>query len=204
MNNEIKINPTSNVTATMTTITLSETPKTKMQFKPMQVDNKNDSQKRIKGKLIFMKENSKNTKFDLKKLSRRDIKYNEYVELQLNTEETYKLAKGLYEYFSITAGKSTPFEPQTYIKKSDNINQIQQNLEGASIKDVIPALIKLSSNDFKNIETSTNIAGLKKACEIIENNIEVNCNESFWQKYFSDNAAILSQVFATPYVYFKE
>ena len=92
-------------TAELSDIVLSETERTKVVFEPTHVYTPHDMEKQLKGKLVFGKPTRIFAGHDLRRLTRRDIQSNEYVELSLDTEEVYRLAKGLRRYCSLTRGR---------------------------------------------------------------------------------------------------
>lgn len=199
---KIEITPTSSFTATMTPIILSETPRTQTLFEPIQVDNANEPKMRIKGKLVFKKINMTVDSFDTTKISKRDIGSNEYVELQLDSEETFNLAKGLYDYFVLTIGKKTPFEPQTYIKSSKQDEEQIQQLHQI-IQDSPNIITLLEQRDIDILSVALRIEELKNTKVLIENNLE-NSDEAFWQGIFSQNTWVITQIFSAPYLFFRE
>ncbi len=199
---KVEITPTSSVTADMSPIILSEGQRIQTLFEPMQVDNTKDPKKRIKGKLIFKRITKAINGFDVVKLSKRDISNNEYVELQLNCDETYNLAKGLYDYFALTMGKKTPFEPQTYIKSSKQDEEKIRQLHHI-IQETPNILSLLEQQDIDILSVGLRIKELKNTKALIEDNLE-NSDERFWQRVFSEHTWVISQIFSTPYLFFQE
>ena len=199
---QIKITPTSSVTADMSPIILSETIRTQTLFEPIQVDNEKEPKKRIKGKLVFKRIKKDIGSFDLKKISKRDIGSNEYVELQFDSDETYNLAKGLYEYFVLTIGRKTPFKPQTYIKSNTQEEEQIQHLHQI-IQDTPNILSLLEQSDIDILSVTLRVKELKNTKTLIEKNLGNN-DEGFWQSIFSEHTWVISQIFSMPYLFFRE
>ena len=151
---------------------------------------------------MFKKITKDTGSFDSTKISKRDIGSNEYVELQLDSEETYNLAKGLYDYFVITVGKKTPFEPQTYIISSKQEEEQLQQFQRI-IRETPNILSLLDQQDIDILSVSLRIKELRSTKALIEKNLD-NGDEGFWQSIFSEHTWIISQIFSTPYLFFRE
>ena len=195
---KIEIVPTSYVTASMTPIKLSSSEHIETVFEAIQVDNHNNPKRKIKGSLVYKRFTKGNAKGSLVKITRRNIGSNEYVELSLDTEETYNLAKGLVDYFRLTYGKNTPLTTQTYVKE-DEKGQIFRKILNEN-----PELVAvLEKNELDLLNLALRVEGLKKTKAQIAENLGNN-EEKFWQKLFTENTWILSQLFSAPYLFFQE
>ena len=199
MKDKIIVKPLSRVTAQVTPIVLSETPKTQMLFLPEQVDNHKEPTKNINGKFVFKKKKTATDDFDdLTKISKRDIQFGEYVEIQLDTTETFNLAKGLIDRFRILHGKLTPLTKEEYQKIDEEISFIRGIIEDNPKLTQILAKIDLTS-----LNTALNIENLKRIKKEIKANLD-NSDEAFWQRQFESNSWVLSQLFSAPFVLFKQ
>lgn len=196
MEEKFKLIPTSSKTANIEpAIILSEKNSRQTTFVAMQVDNSSDSQKNINGKLIYMNKSKDVDYFDITKLSKRDIKTNEYMELQLDTTETFNLAKGLVNIYRTLYGKLTPLKPTEYVKSDENIQIAKQLFEN---KPEIAEI--LSQINLENINITLNIENLKRVKNAISDNLDNDKEVSFWQELFKNNSWVLSQLFSAPYV----
>ena len=201
MTQEIKIKSTSKNTADMSEIKLKKTTHTETLFKPIQVNNVHDIKKSIKGKLIFNKDTS-TTKKNSIPLSKKDIKGGEYVEFELNTEETYNLAKGLFERFKIANSTEIPFGTTTYVESNDTITMLKELVNNDA--DLINKLSKLDSDELNLIDIAIKIRHLNEILNLININLENSKkNEEFWQNLFIENSWILPQIFSIPLYIFK-
>ena len=198
--NEIRITPESYYTSQITPIVLSEKTRVQTIFECQQVDNFNDLNKNIKGKLIIKKKNKDISSFEEEgKFSRKDISSNELIEIALDTEETYNLAKGLVAYYRLLSGKKTnPFSEITYVEKDDRIEHLK-NLLGNE-EDLLEAFSQI---DLSSINTALNIENLKRTKKEIEDNMENEHEASFWQGFFEKNAWVLAQLFHAPVMIFE-
>lgn len=187
--------PTSMHTAQLSEIVLSETERTKTVFEPLHVDNPKDKTKQLKGKFIFYKPTVA-THNDLSKLSKRDIKSNEYIELSFNTEEIYNLYQGLRNCFLITSNRYSPVKKTRYISTVSDSSVIRVLREKPQIVQA------LAQQDMDVLSAVMHIAELQKVKTKIEQNIE-NSDEQFWQDLFREHSWVLSQLFALPYMLFQ-
>lgn len=164
MEEKIIVTPVSRVTAEVTPIVLSETPKTQMLFLPAQVDNHKEPTRNINGKFVFKKKKTVIDDFDdLTKISKKDIQFGEYVEIQLDTTETFNLAKGLIDRFRILHGKLTPLTKEEYQKIDEEISFITGIVEdNPKLKHILAKI------DLTSLNTALNIENLKRIKREIE------------------------------------
>ena len=191
----VESTPTSFHTAQMSEIVLSKTERTKTVFEPLHVDNPNDGTKQLKGKLVFYKPTVA-TKDDFSKLSKRDIKSNEYIELQFNTEETYNLYTGLKSLYQITNNRYSPVTATRYVRIPSDAEIIKALREKPQI------VRSLAQQDMDVLNAAMHVSELQKVKVLIEQNIE-NGSEQFWQDLFKEHSWVLSQLFALPYMLFQ-
>ena len=192
-NSSIHSSPTSFHTAELSDIVLSETPRTKTVFAPVHVDNPNDMEKQLKGSIIFQKPKQDSGEV---RITRRDIHSGEYVELSLDTGETYNLANGLAQYLSITKNRMTALSDVTYVPKipDDKIANILRSR---------PKIVELlDSEDFAVLDAIMRVREIKELIDGIRENLENN-SEEYWQSLFEKRPWIISQVFALPYMVFE-
>lgn len=198
--NSIKLTPESYRTSKISPLVLSETPRVQVTFDAKQVDNLSDLKKNIKGKLVIKKKNKDIDSFSAEeKFGRKDISSKEYVEISLDTEETYNLAKGLFTYYRLLGGKTTnPFSEVTYVQKDERVEHLKELL--ANEEDLLEAFSQI---DIKAINSAINIENLRRAKIQMIDNMGNDHEIEFWQKFFENNAWILSQLFHTPLVFFR-
>ena len=196
---EIKATPESYVTSKLSPIILSESQHVQISFEGKQVDNHADRKRNIKGKLIIRKKAKKDSFSDQTKFSKKDISIHDFVEIDLDTSETYELGKGLYQYFRLFSGKLTnPYEEVTYVQKDDRIERIK-----ALMEDHDNLLQVLSQIDTSTLNAALNIENLKRIQRVMQENLDNDQEVAFWQPFFEDNAWILSQLFHAPVMFFQ-
>lgn len=196
---EIKAIPESYFTSTLTPIILSESQHVQLSFIGKQVDNRENKQKNIKGKLVIKKK-AKNEAFSSEqKFSRKDIHNQELVEIDLDTSETYALGKGLYDYYRLFSGKLTnPYNEITFVEKDAQIERLKILLENNDrLIEVLPQI------DTQTLNVATNIENLKRIYSTMQQNMANDKEAEFWQPFFEQNAWILSQLFHAPVMFFQ-
>ena len=192
--------PESYRTSDLTPIILSETEHVQISFCGKQVDNHSNMKKNIKGKLVVKKKNKDINSFDnIEKFSKKDLKSSQYVEIALNTSETYELGKGLMNYFQLFSGKRTnPYEEIQYVKKDKKIDILKQILEK---DDNLLNLIK--DIDTESLNAALNIKNLHTIRQTMADNINNDGENAFWQPFFEKNAWVLSQLFHAPVMFYE-
>lgn len=202
MSSEKKITatPASYYTSCLTPIVLEEGKHVQVSFEGMQVDNRGNLKKNIRGKLIIKKKNKNISSFnDTEKFSRKNIASNELVEIDLNTDATYELGKGLFEYYRLFSGKLTnPYSEVTYVEKDEQFERVKQVLENdQSLAEII------SQIDIKTLNAALNIENLRRVRDAMQANMKNDKERDFWQPFFEQNAWILSQLFHAPVMFFS-
>ena len=200
MSDEIKLTPESYRTSQISPLILSESPRVQVSFEAKQVDNLHDLKKNIKGKLVIKKKNKDISSFsDTEKFSKKDISAKELIEIALDTDETYNLAKGLFTYYRLLGGKTTnPFFETTYVPKDDRVERLKALL--ANEDDLLEAFSQI---DIGSINTAINIENLRRVKKQMAENMQNDHEASFWQGFFEKNAWILAQLFHSPVMFFQ-
>lgn len=196
---EIKAVPDSYYTSKLTPIVLSEGQHVQISFEGKQVDNHADRKKNIKGKLVIKKKAKSEDYSDEEKFSKKDIKLHNYVEIELDTKETFELGKGIYNYYRLFSGKLTnPYEEVAFVEKDEQFEKIKSLFEGKEqIADI------LSKIDIQTLNSAINIENLKRVRNSMQKNMDNDGETEFWQPFFENNAWILSQMFHAPVMFFK-
>lgn len=159
-----------------------------------------DIKKNIKGKIVIKKVGKNGDDFsDETRFSKKDIRAHDWVEIELDTTETYELGKGLYNYYRLFSGKCTnPYSEVAYIEKNEQIEKIKKVLEGDE------ELAKLISQiDVTKLNAALNLENLKRASVYIQTNMDNDHETEFWQPFFEKNAWVLSQLFHAPVMFFE-
>lgn len=197
---EVIVTPESYKTSIVTPIKLSQTDRTETTFAIKQVDNHGNLKKNLKGTLIIKKTVKDGPSFgEPEKFSRRSIKSSEMVEIAFDTEETYALGKGLFDYYRLLSGKTTnPYEEITYVEKDERIERIRHLLE--SKEDLYAAMAQI---DLSALNVALNIENLRRVKEEMASNMDNDGETAFWQQFFAKNAWILAQLFHAPVMFFE-
>ena len=233
----IELRSTSFSTADASPIVLCQSDLIRLKFIPQMVENEKDSVKAISGKLIYEKKKKADILFPSEteegdKLSRRSIKTGDWMEISLNTSETYNLFQGLKQLYGLaeTIG-SIPMGTATYTRDDrryrDFLSILQNDPDAAkmigspknyelvkillqlitssdSLESLKNNLSSLNENSIKNLSESINTEQLIRAKQIIFDNLN-NDNEEFWQSnILAKHQWILGQIFSAPCTIYQE
>lgn len=194
---EIKLS--SSVTAEISPIILKSGEKIEMEFCPKLVENYQDPEKNIRGKLVVKRFTKNNKNAPIEKFTRKDIHSNEYVEISLDTEETFNLSKGLEDLYENLKAIEIPRRSIRYIKKTKEI-EIIRGLLGDE-----PRLVRILQNiDLSSLNTAISMQNLMNIKKEIEQHLNDSREKGYWQPLFKAHTWILSQLFSAPYVFFGE
>lgn len=228
---DIDLRPTSLNTAAASPISLNKTEIIQTKFVPTLVKNHKEPSMCVSGKLVYEKKRKVEGEFPTEKLSRQSIKVGEFMEISLDTGETYALYQGLKELYALfeVIGQ-TPKGSSTYAKVDRSVKQFlriiqndpstarmlgqPENLELAkiilrlitqaeSLKSLKITLKELEESNVTTLSNAISIERLERILKILEDNID-NRDEDFWQTIFAENQWILSQIFSCPYTIFEE
>ena len=127
---------TSSKTASASSVVLNQTDLLRFKFIPTLVDNGKEPQKSVAGKLLFEKKRKKEAQFpsDIgntqEKVSRGSVKVGDWMELQLDTSETYALYTGLrqlYELYETMGG--IPYGKTTFTRVDSSYREFLSILQ---------------------------------------------------------------------------
>ena len=229
---------TSAKTASTSPVILNKTNFIRFRFIPTLVDNEKEPQKSVAGKLLFEKKKKNESQFpsDIgnaeEKVSRGSVKVGDWMELQLDTSETYALYTGLkqlYELYENMGG--IPYGKATYTRIDSRYKEFlsilqndpsaarmiaqEENYELVKIllrlitqsdshESLKKSLSELQDNNLQHLTSSLNIEKLQRVATIMGDNLN-NDNEEFWQTtVFKENQWVLAQIFASPCTIFAD
>ncbi len=228
---EIMVRSTSNSTSDVSPIILKCTEQLKFSFNPVLVDNPNNPEHSVSGKLVLEKKRKKDDTYPSEKTSRRSIKVGDFLELQMKTSETFNLYQGLKLLYELKSNiGETAYGTGTYtkidasfiafkelIENDPSTSRLLSNPENYELVKILLQLItnseshqslreglqSLNPDNINNLSTAINTERLKRSALEISDNLN-NSSEEFWQTLFSQNQWILSQIFSLPYTIFGE
>ena len=200
MDKKIKMKSTSPFSAVGDDLVLRKTETTRLIFRPMIVDNKNDPEASVKGQFIFQKKKKLGAWKDYNIFPLSKLKDGEWVKLELKSVEIKKLLDYLPVLKKLFKKHGIPFGESHFHITDQNIKSVILQLSKLSNKNlVIQELDKLNFDDFKNLSKNLSLAlQLRKRKEAInqfEANLEANFNESLWQNWFKENSWVLGTEF---------
>lgn len=230
----IDIMSTSSVTADTTPIQLSVSDYTRIRFLPKLVQNPNEAKKSVCGKLCYEKKPKNESYFPCdtvppplsSKVSRRSCKVGDWMEIELDTSETYELYLGLkklYELYEDMGGIPYGYATYTRIDSSfkDFLSIIQNDPSAARLignednyelvkillrlitqaeshESLKKSLSELQNDNLQQLTSSLSIERLQRVATLMQENLD-NDDEEFWQTtVFKENQWILAQIFSSP------
>ena len=236
--NTIDIMSTSSTTADASPISLKKSDITRLRFVPKVVANPNDSQKSVAGKIVFERKKKADTLFPsdnqrfFTRTTKRSIKTGDWLELRLDTSETFALFEGLgrlYGLYSQLGAVPSGFSTYTRVDSvfKDFLDIMQNDPQAAAMigeksnfelvkillekitntscfETLRESLSNLQNNNLNNLSVSLNIERLQRVAQLMTDNLNNN-SEEYWQtKIFKNNQWILAQIFSKPCTIFQD
>ena len=226
---EFTVQSTSKFTAECNEIPIRKTKNTRLVFKPLLIDNPKSKNAVIKGSFFFQKKGLKDEWVDLKDLSLSNLRSGEYVKLELKSEELLSFIKELVALYRLHIKEGIHFGETKYFKAHGSLSELSQineddlktffelnkkagvnvfsklinyaiNLDDSN--QLVERLEKLEVDSLQKLNSIIGLSNLKKVYELWLEQIS-NSDEEYWQKHFSDNSFLLSQIFAFPIIILK-
>ncbi len=236
--NAVDIVSTSSVTADASPIVLNQTDMLRFKFLPTLVSNESEPCKSVSGKLQYEKKRKKEDLFPTdsvdssNKVSRGTVKVGDWMEIKLDTTETYELYQGLKQLYALYDNMGEiPYGSATYARVDSSFRQflsiIQNDPSAArmigneenydlvktllrlitqtgSLDSLKKGLMELQDENLQHLTTSLNIEKLQRIAALMKENLD-NDNEEFWQTtVFKENQWVLAQIFACPCTIFAD
>jgi uncharacterized lipoprotein YehR (DUF1307 family) len=202
-----KIISTSKDTAELEDVVLRETNTTRLVFKTVLVNNKKDQQACVKGVFAYKRKRQNDNWEICKTLNLTDLKADEWVKIDLKSEEILKLFNHLSQCREIYKNYGIPFGEKRILLVDEVfdefIKSIRKKLNADEIKMLVNKLNSLDSSTIGQLNYVAGIANFKKLLEVWNLNKE-NDNEDFWQKLFRNNYWCISNLFTEPVMFFNE
>jgi hypothetical protein len=226
----VKTSSTSRNSAIGEDIVLRETQISRLVFKPEIVKNPNHEEAPVRGTFVFQRKSNLDSWEDHKELDFTKLKASEWMKLELKAQEVLTLVKNLQIYYAvydqhgIVSGQKEFavldleddsalqffLDNEAYIRKilnRDGGKALPAILKTIAHVDVSQSLLEhlrvLNPDELNNVMSLLNMTKLHKALNVWNNNAD-NGNEAFWQKFFSENPWVISQVFASPVVIMQD
>jgi hypothetical protein len=225
-----KITQTSHDSAVVEPIVLRPGEFTRMIFKPLIVNNKQDENKPVRGQVVWQKRGKSEADHDWADeahLRLSTMTAGSGIKLELSTDELFILTqavRGLYGVYwkhqkrlPRTGDEFDLAEYSKVAKTLDTVAGAAQLIEAAgrdgfvslmkwfvsheNSRQVIESLARLNIADLAEINALAGIGMLKQALEAWTVN-KGNADESFWHSTLTSYAFVFSQVFSTPVVMF--
>lgn len=202
---ELKIKSVASTASKVSDIPIKETTTTRLLFRPLIVDNRENADACVKGSLIYQKKDKNgNFKEDDKAFGFVNVKEGQYCQFDFKSEEilillnNFDMLKKLYKEKGIING-----ETSCIITDGNLIEIFKQLSEFKDKTKLSNALNTLQSIDLDNLSFMVSLSKIDKVLQDWEQN-KKNSTESYWQDKFKENSWVLSQIFACPYIYINE
>lgn len=236
-NTKIELRSSSSSTADASPIVLDQTNIYRIRFIPRVVDNDKDSDKSVSGKLIYEKKKKADDKFpsecpESEKISKRSVKTGDWMEISLDTKQTYNLFEGLNQIYQLSNNlNGIPWGTTTFaridsqykdylsilqndpnaakmLSTPENFDLVKILLDQISSSDSLDSLrtnlSSLNDTNINNLSESINCEQLIRVKNIIAENMDNN-NEETWQSdIFAKYQWVLGQIFSSPCTIYKD
>ena len=228
---ELKIESTSRFTAKISPIKLRETDRIQLVFEPEFVESSTESEMCLEGTLIYQKKSVNDELFPTETVTRGNIVNGQVIKLALKRSELTALYNALTTCFDIykqLGGVPNGFV--RFVKETNQISEVTKLIKSSpELIEILPSIINndialeflkhlannelninlqevlssLDKNEIDNIEQTVNIEKLLRIKLEIESNL-CNGDEEFWQKLFTDNQWIISELISVPITIFSK
>lgn len=226
---EFTVQSTSKYTAECDEIPIRKTKNTRLVFKPLLIDNPKNKNAVMKGSFFFQKKGLKDEWIDLKDLSLSNLRSEEYVKLELKSEELLSFIKDIVSLYKLHIKEGIHFGETKYFKAHGSLSELSQINEddlktffelnkkaGVNVfsklinyainlndsNQLVERLEKLEIDSLQKLNSIIGLSNLKKVFESWHEQKD-NSDEEYWQKLFSENSFLLSQIFAFPIIILK-
>ncbi|MDM5313367.1 Shedu immune nuclease family protein [Peribacillus frigoritolerans] len=227
---KISLNSTSKDSALGTDIILRENALTRLLFRPQLVNNQKNSDATVNGCFIFQKKKKNDDWEDFRDFNLTSLKAYEGIKLELKSDEMLKLMTEadayykIHKEYGIVQGWSmftkTDNQLQKVIKMFKEDSSLFENLldenkqelvrqtfewmaNTKNSEDIISRLLEVKENELDQLNNLIGITNIRKLLKVWHDNSDNN-DEEFWQRVFTENAWVLSQIFASPMLFFED
>lgn len=227
---DLKLTPTSDVTADAGDFVLRQTSTTRLIFRSLIVANPNDPEATVKGELVHQRKSPNDNWEDHNTLTLSELKADEWVKLRLKSGEVLRLFTHLNQLYELYSEEGIPRRTTRYVQVEshvaalleasdeeferffrtharDGIRVLHRLLSWLSKfgqpQHVIEKLETLDPATLEQFNAAVGVGALKQALDLWEEERR-NGAEDFWQRTFLDNWFILSQTFTFPVVLVRD
>lgn len=201
---EYKVRSTSRNSAVTEDIVLRESTTTKTIFRPVVVNNPHDKNSAVRGQLVFLKSSKGGEWVESKPVfNLTTLKQGECAKFDLHTDSISRLLEEALNLRELYQKYGIRFGTHRYVVTEANIASIIEQVSKFENKDaILDALRKLEEKDLQNLSSILGVSKIKRLIAIWHEN-ETNDEEDFWQTTFEDHPWVLSQIFASPYIFIQ-
>lgn len=169
------------MTADATPVVLSSTERFRFRFMPMLVDNQNNPEQSVRGKLLLERK-PKNEKYfptdsvaPCEKVTRGSAKNGDWVEIELHSEETYNLFMGLKKLYDLSGCMNgIPFGSARFAQIDSSFSSFLEVIQN----DPSAARMIGESQNFELIKTLLQLITQTSSHESLKNSLSSLANEN--------------------------
>jgi len=226
---KVSVTPTSRDSAIADDVVLRETSTSRLVFKPLIVNNSNDTNAAIHGAFVYQRKGRNDEWIDVKDLPLSALHKSEWIKLDVKSAELLKLFRALNELYCLYSQEGVPRQKTQFIKIESHLDalinadkdelarilEIERELglqmflrlldwftKAANREQLVGKLETLAANDLQSLNTLVGVGNLKTALTVWHQN-KNNPNEEFWQQTLARYSFVLSQVFSFPVIILK-
>jgi Domain of unknown function (DUF4263) len=231
MKYKVRLNSTSANSAEGDPVVLRETKTTRLVFCPTVVNNPNDPDASVRGRLIHQRRAAKTEDWtDIKAIPLSSLRADEAVKLELSSEMTSRLVDGLNAHyvahslhgielglheheidlfgvrdlFAFIRGDTAAAQA---LGTSDGVELVANIISSAARNELLEPLSRslesLGPEARSHLNAALRLSELRKALNLWEENKE-NPDEEFWQEELKQRSWILCQVFSQPMILVRD
>lgn len=192
----VRTESTSRSTANAQPIVLRQTDTRRLCFLPTLVDNPHSKEASIRGHFVYQRKTWSGDWVDHSELKLSDLKAEEWIKLELRSQEVFTLMTELSSLYGLVADHGIPRGTKTFLPapQSSVLKDLLQK------EDELQRILKDEDPDILNLfDIILGAAKLRTFLAEYDNNSQ-NPSEAYWHALFKGNSWVLSQLFAYPVV----
>ena len=226
----MKVKSTSASSAECSDIILRTTSTTRLVFRPMLVENRNDASAAVKGTFLYQRKGPKDDWPDLATISLSSLKKDEGYRLELRSGELLPLVQQLNALYELHGEHGVPQGEVQFLQLADSLQDLSSldrtefrsfleahravgaNLLNrlltwvSSMPDVnrlLEYLEPLEEGALHVLRTASGIRALETTLRYWESRVG-EAKEDFWQEALADNSFVLEQIYSWPVTIVEE
>jgi len=225
----MKITSTSKNTAECEDIILNQTSTTRLIFRPILVNNPNDTSASVRGEFFYQRKGAKDQWEDIKEHHLSKMKSGEGVHIALRSAEVLRLFTGLNQLYEIHKVEGIPRGESRFVRASPAIDLLaelnekelatlisgkaelgldvvsrllQWAVKVDGFSEVLGRLETTNADTLRKLNYAVGLTALKETVERCRSML-TNSDEEEWQTFFTENVFFLEPLFPFPIILIK-